>query len=448
MDELRAHDQSRAVARRLGQAHEVVVPTPRSFQTSVTTRARESFYLYYVTSELGRCWKFLQPYHSTETEQPAHLSSAIDALSLAYLWHEVASDSALLAAMQSYVLALRQTRDVLSRPGQKIDRSTVLAALVLDIVEKILSSSSRPPSTHVDGALGLVKVLGIGNFWDSHSIPIILVLTNQAMIGSLALQQPIHPHIVSWRTWLEAEWRPEEHPTGVTALFVRYAELQHQFHANRIASDGFAWECYGMDAEVAMLEMDMPAFWQYQTVEIDVASHEQFGHWCHVYAHRNICQARNLIRVCRLLLNEAVLEHCPPHAINSAGAVLEEIARMNISHLATEICASVAQFADCRTHAARRTKPHASEQAWHAKANHGHTSTHIGDCYTLIFPSYAAARSEVPGQTRDQIIRQLHYIADHFCIRNAKEVAQLLERRQCPPVWDMYAKLGSYAFHM
>ncbi|ETN44184.1 uncharacterized protein HMPREF1541_10734 [Cyphellophora europaea CBS 101466] len=355
----------------------------------------------------------------------------------------------LAASQRSYGLALGKTRAALGYSVQQIDRSTVLAALVLDIVEKVLSTSGRPLSAHVDGALGLVKLIGIGRFKDSTSLQVLISLTNQSMIGSLALQQPIHPDVVSLRSWLEAGLLAGQYPTGVTELFVRYAVLQSRFSTNCTANDAYVLECYSMDSEIAGLELNMPPLWQYQTIELDAASQGRFGQYCHVYPHRNICQARNLIRVCRLLLNEAVLEYASPSAVDGASAGLTDIARDNAIRLAGEIYTSVAQFADCRTHA-KHSQSHVPNKVPDVTNCRSHSPTHTGDCYTLIFPLYAAGRTHISKHMKHQILNYLYYIADHFRIRNAKNIAQSLEREQGrqPGVWDVYAKLGSYAFHM
>jgi hypothetical protein len=442
VDSLRIHDESRAVARIV---HKHLNPTPsQPIQVPLVSRARDTFYLEYISHPLARCWTFLQPYHCANVECPQHLSSAIEALSLAYLWHETDSEIVLLAALRCYAVALGHIRVVLNKCAQAMSRMTVSAALILDIVDKILSTCSQPPKAHVDGAVCLVKTIGLSDAQEQPDLSILLLLTNQSMISSLALQQPIDPDILAWRTTLEESWPSDRHPQGVTVLFARYAELQHR-HATRQVEDTFyAWECSLLDAEIARLELTMPAFWQYRLVELGKASQERFGQYCHVYSHRNICQARNLQRVCRLLLNEAVVDYAP---FESDDECLRDIAHNNIDHIVTDIRMSVAALADCRN-SIQRDAPH----GYNAKADRrdccGHTSTQTGDCYTLIFPLYAAARSKVSNDTRLRIMSCLSYLADHFSIRNAKMVAQTLESGQYPEVWNMYARLGSYAFHM
>jgi hypothetical protein len=441
---LRIRDESRAVAKFVEQLHHPLVGQP--IQVSITMQARDSFYLCYIDNPLARCWKFLQSHYEPGAECPPHLDAAINALTLAYLWHDVGSVSAFQTAVQCYGQALKETRGVLRDQNRKIPRTTLLAALILDIVEKILCSQSGVPSAHVDGALALVKAIGFTSIQSSPDFPVLLTLTNQSMIASLASRQPIDADIVSWRTEIEGGMSSAEHPRGITGLFVRYAQMQHRFATRKMDISSYVWDCQRLDAEIASLELHMPLFWQYRRVEVGPALQERFGEYCHVYTHRNICQARNLQRVCRLLLNEAVRDYAPAAPPNDNGVSLSEVAQNNIDYIARQICMSVAPWAYCRQYE-KRKKP-SGEGAQNAGPCSEHSSMQRGDCHTLVFPLYAAAKASASGQIRSQVLDYLYHLADHFAIRNAKMVAQLLEQEVCPDVWDVYARLGSYAFHM
>jgi hypothetical protein len=57
---------------------------PQSLALSIDVQARDAFFAYYVTST-SRSWDFFKRfYHPSNT--PEHLTLAIDAVSLAYLW--------------------------------------------------------------------------------------------------------------------------------------------------------------------------------------------------------------------------------------------------------------------------------------------------------------------------------------------------------------------------
>lgn len=91
-DQLRVQNESQFVTRKVltitNQIH--------SLHQTKDLQARDAFFAYYVTS---RCWQFLGPYHHP-LGTPKELTLAIDAVSLAYLSHQVYSNFALVNARE------------------------------------------------------------------------------------------------------------------------------------------------------------------------------------------------------------------------------------------------------------------------------------------------------------------------------------------------------------
>ena len=202
----------------------------------------------------------------------------------------------------------------------------------------------------------------------------------------------------------------------------------------------------------------MPLSWQYSTTLLDHKSDWTFDLHFDSYPNRNICQARNILRVARILLNESLIEHYLASPTGDKYLASIRVARHNIETLAGEICACVPQYVDCD--GAARQRLLTSEESelpdqtpdyilgrGPRGAGHPHTPHHQADCYSLIFPLYSAGRSKAVPDVRRWVIKQLHYIGNHFCIRNVEIVAQILERGTdvCP--WEVFAMLGSYAFN-
>jgi hypothetical protein len=162
------------------------------------------------------------------------------------------------------------------------------------------------------------------------------------------------------------------------------------------------------------------------------------------YVDRNVTQARNVLRSLRILLNESLIELYLASTADENFLMSTEMAYYNIEMLASEICASVPQFIDCDGPA--RKKLSAVETSKIPK-DHPHTPNHVLDCYKLLFPLYITGQSKFgPSAVRPWAIKQLHHISGHFCIRNAKIVARILDFKRDANPWDVYAILGSYAF--
>lgn len=133
---LQIQNESQSVASKTltasGQIHQPYL-SPHS-------QARDIFFAYHVTA---RCWCFLGPYHH-QTSTPKELTLAIEAVSLAYLWHQVYSDSPLASAWKRYGLALRMINKAIGYPIPTTRDTTLMASFLLDLFEKVTNNDSEP----------------------------------------------------------------------------------------------------------------------------------------------------------------------------------------------------------------------------------------------------------------------------------------------------------------
>ena len=155
----------------------------RSLAPSLELQARDTFFAFHVT-KVAKSWDFLEQFRDS-TRSPEVLTLSIDAVSLAYLSHQVYSDVALLSATEKYVSALRMTNKALRSPELAITDTTLLAALLLDLFEKITNINHNSDSWmgHVNGALALVKLRGLENFQDSAALRILMRLSSNLVIS-------------------------------------------------------------------------------------------------------------------------------------------------------------------------------------------------------------------------------------------------------------------------
>lgn len=212
----------------------------------------------------------------------------------------------------------------------------------------------------------------------------------------------------------------------LTNLMVKYASIRSISENNREHAENIVSQCLELDNDLLALSLCMPAPWQPTTTSVDYDSERIYGRHRDSYADRHVTQTWNVLRLVRILLNEAANAHN-----EDAGRHLKEAARAVIHTMAADICASAPQYLDCQL----------------ADKRHVHTPAHNLDCYTLIFPLYVAAWSQhTPDSLRLWIIEQLHYMGSHFGIRNAELVGQILDRGDKIDPWAVYAMLGSYAF--
>jgi hypothetical protein len=193
-----------------------------------------------------------------------------------------------------------------------------------------------------------------------------------------------------------------------------------------------------LDDDLFALAFNMPPSWKPRTTFVGYDSERIYGWHFDSYADRHSTQTWNVHRLVRIILNEALIDSYKVNATGSPTGPLPllEPMKTNIEAMASEICASVPQYLDCR-YAIPRPEP----------SNHIHTPAQNLDCYTLIFPLYVVGWSKsTPDSLKSWVIEQLHYMGSHFGIRNAELVGQILERGENLNPWAIYAMIGSYAF--
>ncbi|KAF2802843.1 uncharacterized protein BDZ99DRAFT_576696 [Mytilinidion resinicola] len=434
--QLRIRDESLAVAKKV---YSLKNASPQFLPLSIDLQARDAFFAYYITS---KCWNFLRPY-SHPTDSPEHLSLAIEAVSLAYLWHQVNSDTALANARERYVAALRMTNKILQIPTEATKEATLLASLLLDLFEKITDIEPRNNkswTSHVNGALSLVKLRGLEQFQDPSDFDILLRLSSNSLMSCLCSGSPVSDELMAIQAHIAKHLDTKDPKIRLSEVMVDYARFRNDATRGVLSNEQYIRAATELDVRLLALDLELPARWDRTTTFTDCTSERVFGSQYDTYSDPKICLARNLFRVMRILVISSLIEHClatPEHSPRIA------VAQENIEILAREICASVPPYVDCN--GAARRRPLASLDI-PVHTGHLHTHDHLIDCYMLIFPLYVAGLSNaVPGM-RAWVIKQLHHINSHFYIRNAQMVAQILEGEKYVSAWEVYAMLGSYAF--
>lgn len=426
---------------------------PRSLPLSIDLQARDALFAHYVNS---KCWDFLKPYHHP-TDSPEHLTLAIEAVGLAYIWHQVYSDAALVTARERYISALRMTNKALKSSKEATKDTTLMASLLLDVFEKITDSEPRDNNSwtsHINGALALVKLRGLEHFQDPSELTILVRLSTHYIVSCVASGSPVPDILNAIQAYIGRHRNFQDPMLRLSNLMILYANLCSESRKGFLSNDEYIELSVELDGKIRALDLELPPSWQYSTILLDHKSERTFDLHFDSYSNPKICQARNIFRIIRILLNESLIKHYLASPTSDKYLALIEVARENIESLAGEICACVPQYVDCDGAARQRLPTSEKSQLQNAYdildrgpggAGHVHTPNHQLDCYTLIFPLYVAGRSKAVPDVGLWVIKQLHYISSHFYVRNAEVVAQILERETEISPWEVYAMLGSYA---
>lgn len=333
------------------------------------------------------------------------------------------------------------------------DSSTLDATLLLDLFEKIANPggiSEKAQRAHIDGSLALVKLRGLNHFTDRAGLKKLTRLTLNVMINCTSHGYPLPPELFLIRNHL-SHYVDTKDPKfrSVGVIF------QVKTPGQKIGHDHLSpWEnikrCTNLDKELEKISEEASPAWSRKRIFTSGGDTNPrvLDHYYDIYDSRITTQMWNSLRISRLLLCEEIIESAT--AFQDEGSVfLSERAKAAISQIISEICASVPQMTDCV--GAARSKLPLNVNA--CDSSHGHTLSHFLDNYVLLYALYVGAWSRsCPTRERIWITSQLKYISEHFRIKEALLVANILQDQmenamsQRPQPWNIYKLLGSYAF--
>ena len=351
------------------------------------------------------------------------------------------------------------TKKHLGSPSEVHKDTLLMVSLLLDLFEKITNSEPRNKSwtSHINGALALVKLRGIEHFQDPLDFSILVRLSTHYIVGCVSSGSPVSDTFNEVQAYIGERLDLHDPMLRLSNLMIQYANLGSELHRGVLSTNEYTALSSGLDGKIQALDLELPPSWQYSTITLEHDSDKAFNRHFHSYSNPRVCQARNVLRVIRILLNESLLQRHLISPTSSKKSKSIKVAQDNMKTLTEEICACVPQYVDC-DHAARHRLPLSEDLklpdhgvndmvgGCHRGITHSHTPNHQLSCYTLIFPLYVVGRAKAIPEIKSWAIKQLHHIGSHFRIRNAEVVAQILERRTDVSPWEIYAMLGSYAF--
>ncbi|GFG00799.1 hypothetical protein IFM5058_00178 [Aspergillus udagawae] len=427
--EIRIEDQTEDARRKVLLKSKHVSVTESSLPVSIDIQARMVFFAHYV-SVGSRGWDFLVRWERQTEVVPRWLDASIDAVSLALLAHQHVSLPLLSLARQRYALALRVMKQALSSPPSAGD-SLIAASLLLDLFEKITHSEASVMQfwpSHVNGTLALIQKIGVQNFQDHYALRIIARFLTNYIISCVASAHAVSKDVLVLRDHVERHLNLKGDPKWkLSGLTMQYASFLSAVRTGRWSLQESMARAQELDQALLALSQNIRPDWQPERRTLRYPLPHVYGQQMDLYRDRHVTQAWNVARQVRIQLNEYLLDS-----------------------LSLEIYASVPQYASygCRS---KRSQGEADGTDLSIVPQKGcdkaHTPSELLDCYTLLLPMYVAARSKAAtvGQ-RQWVSYMFRYISDHFGIRNALLVAQLLDQNTDIDPWCIYAMLGGYGF--
>ncbi|KAH8650974.1 hypothetical protein BGZ60DRAFT_421182 [Tricladium varicosporioides] len=442
---LRVIDETLTVQARSGVVRPLKLPMSVGIPTR--QRAKDLFYYNYVVGK-SQPLDFLQPYYDKYPSAANSLLESIDAVSLACLNFQKRTVSVDREARQHYISALRLTRSALDDPNDARNDSTILSVMLLDMYEKIVNSGldhGEAWATHINAALALVKLRGNNQFQDIAGLRILFRLSINAEINCSIGERPIPSQLRDLRRTLAVyipkpinpKWRQNE-------LMQEYIELRQRMKDDTISDLEVVRIIRDIDAKLLASTEDFGPHWHQKTVYVQHKSRHHFEAYHYAYETEESARMWNLVRLERILLNEAIWSHS-----QALSGRERDMTCQIINNMAREICTTVPQFI-YGIALPITVMTAAVDGVSLDKVKKPKVELNIAQqlaCYSLIYPLYIAARSPLVSQDiHDWIIGELSFMADFHAIEHAEKVVKILKEKGAGNILHVYKILGSYAF--
>lgn len=411
---------------------------PKNVVLSLSVQAKELFFIQYGKN---KCWDFLIPFYNHQQNNSDALALALEAAALAHLWHQVDSSTALIEARKRYGVALRLMRNLLEISEEQRKDTTIFTVLLLDVFEKVTDpgfQQKRENASHVEGALGLVKVRGFEEFADDNKVKILIRLYHHCVAASLATGAAESEGLRLLKFHLLKCLGRGNSGIILSSILVEYSDLRKKFANGELGSEEFVEELTGLESRLHLLEINLPKVARCTTRTLLSPTERVYGMAYHQYVNRTLCQGRNLLRVTRIDLNVKLAQYYSPTAEADEGA---NTYASRIEALVHDVLASVPLYTDCAGSLTQSTINAACTR-------HQHLPRHQSDCYLLLFPLFAAGKATTNPNVKHWVLRELRYMQTHFSVRMADVVANLLEHGKDIGIWDVHSMLGCYSFNV
>lgn len=416
--------------------------------------SRDVFFRYYV-SDFSHTWNFLYKYLDSPNA-PAHLTLGIDAVSLAFLAHQLESQTARDLGRRKYGGALRSITASLQDPGTARAKTTFEGAVLLDLCEKIAKSATEvghDKHAHVEGALALVKLRGVKTFQPGPEMQALVGLSLNSTVCSLSAGQPADPIVHEIRQHAAHFISPDDPKWQLSGLILETTDLVAEMRCGILTPEERVEKSLSIDRDLEALALAASPKWPCHHKHFSDSDTRKgllpdgFPRLYTVYPTRTITQMSNVLRLTRILLCEEIIASCaalsPTTAIQSstataaaaAAAAHAATAKANLSRAVREVCASVPQMTDCEGAARPKLPPlHTTSSAGRDKGigkHHTHTTSHILDVYVLVFSLYVVASTpHAEVAVKEWSVQQLEHVSAHFGVREAGVMVGILRRQK------------------
>jgi hypothetical protein len=277
------------------------------------------------------------------------LVATIHAASMAYLSRELKQSGVTESARRLYAKALMVTNRALADPHTAVSDSTLISVLLLSLFEALVWTYPRTPeswATHTQGALEIVKLRGTHQLNSLVGRQLFLQVTNIVCVNSLQRRSKVPQDLIDLvqGALQEPQYKCETPQYELASLTSRVCNLVAEIHAGGMNAGEVLGATRTMHERYVSFAGHLPPAWHYLEVSLEELRPDVYGSVIHHYPSHRMAQLWNSCRMVRILLNETIYAYSV-----SLPAVARQITQReaiaDIEEMATQICASIPQFA-------------------------------------------------------------------------------------------------------
>ncbi|OGM47712.1 hypothetical protein ABOM_004321 [Aspergillus bombycis] len=247
----------------------------------------------------------------------ANLITAVGLVSLAYLRHAPALTH---AARQTYSRALHDVCAALADPAEAASDQMLVAVMLLVLYETVTANSSNdlsPWDRHVDGALALVQLRGVGQLRNRIGRNIFLNLRTEILINCLQRRVRVPITLMNWMSEARHFETAQEAPAGSLAdLIVSTCAVLTSVKEevlDEVDLSRYISTLLSIDQDLKCWAESLPTDYLYKTLTITKSSRELYLGRYDTYSGVEIVHIWNLQRCARITLHQALLEMLSIH---------------------------------------------------------------------------------------------------------------------------------------
>ena len=426
----------------------MVQHVPRPLTQPVETLASSFFLSKYI---LGSSFAYLASFYNSYPDRE-EISATIEAVGLASLSNELESFQLSERARKRYVHAIQATNTALQDSARVKKDSTLLAVLLLTLYEIMTCTTHSAMCLwegHVKGAEALIRLRGHQQMQRQLGLQLLHQATASVIISSHKNKSEVPKDTISLVAH-GLQYANNDDPSWQFRLIsIRSANLRAAIEKGSLRDlDVIVAAVTKLDDDFVAWSRTLPPSWQYEVHYVEQADTTLVYEGCyHIYPTYGIAQSLNGWRVCRMTLNETILDQVSRHHTSPIHS--QDHARL-ISHiesiitgLCSEICASVPQYVElptapplsvtvCRM---QSPAPTTCDPSSHMEKSSGSGFTQTSRSYGIIGPLMSVANCVIPNTSRRAwAINRLQAVSRHTKNPQARLALELLEGKIHPKI--------------